>query len=555
MSELSLTGKRWSLPEHAEALNASHVLLRLLKERGITEDTKLVPPSVYPDMEKAVDRIRSAIDHNELVGIFGDYDCDGVTAVAQLVRYFRRQNTEPFVRLPHRVRDGYGLKSATSKEIIEAGVKLLITCDTGIASVQEIAMLSEAGIDVIITDHHSVHEELPKAFALIHPALCAHPLPHPAGAGVVFALVSALEDARPDAVGRGNWKGMKEDIALAMFGTVGDLVELRGHNRTLVQLGLKALACIEGGPIGQLRERCKSTDAPMTSVDIAFRVAPRINAAGRMTEADIALKALLEGGDTLAQLDLLNEKRQDITRSLLKEVVEECESDAVPPLLAKISGDYPHGIVGLIAGRLTEQFGRPSLVAHTDGRTCTASLRSPACYNIAEGLERVSNLLISYGGHAQAAGCTFALENFDALHDRLIEDISTHVDEKYLVPTLNIDAMLDAKDITTTFCEKLHLLEPYGQGNAEPLFLLRNVSLQDARPCGKDQTHLQARICGIKSIGFGLAHLLESTDKFDVICRIGIDEWNGRKEAQIFICDLGVAIQVQKKAHSHAPNS
>tara|TARA_Y100000310_G_scaffold288548_1_gene314257 strand:+ start:8249 stop:9760 length:1512 start_codon:yes stop_codon:yes gene_type:complete len=481
-------------------------------------------------MNKTVQRIQSAIDRNELIGIFGDYDCDGVTAVAQLVRYFRRHGQKPYIRLPHRVRDGYGLKSATSKEIIEAGVKLLITCDTGITSVKEIGMLSENGVDVIVTDHHSLHEELPQAFALIHPALCSHPLPHPAGAGVVFALLNALEDRQ--------WDGMAEDAALAMFGTVGDLVELRGHNRTLVQLGLKALTSLEGGPIGQLRERCKSKDAPMTSTDIAFRVAPRINAAGRMTEADIALQALLDGGDALAQLDLLNEQRQDSTRTLLDSAVQEFDCEALPPFLAQVSGEYPHGIVGLIAGKLTEHFGKPSLVAHTDGRTCTASLRSPSCYNIAEGLGRVRDLLIRYGGHAQAAGCTFDLKNFDALRERLTEDICAQVDEQLLVPTLRIDAILDAKDITTLFCEKLRMLEPFGQGNPEPLFLLQNVSLQDVRTCGKDLTHLQARISGVKSIGFGLAHLANSSDKFDVVARIGKDEWNGKKEPQIFIVDL-----------------
>ena len=539
MRPLSLTGKHWILPDHTEALNASHVLLRLLKERGIEDDATLISPSVYPDMQRVVKRIQSAIANTERIGIFGDYDCDGVTATAQLVRYFRRKGVEPYVRLPHRVRDGYGLKPSVAQEIIDAGVQLLITCDTGIASVSEIAMLSEKGIDVIVTDHHSVHEELPQAFALIHPALCTYPLPHPSGAGVVFALISALED--------GNWDGIHDDIALAMFGTVGDLVPLQGGNRTLVQLGLKAFDALDGGPIGQLRERCRSKDAPMTATDIAFRVAPRINAAGRMTEADIALHALIDGGEALAQLDRLNEERQDITRTLLREVVEECTGDAMPPLLSAISGDYPHGIVGLIAGKLTEHFGKPSLVAHTDGRTCTASLRSPACYNIAEGLGRVSDLLISFGGHAQAAGCTFTTKNFDALCKRLTEDICKHVDEQLLVPTLYIDAVLDAKDITAHFCEKLRMLEPYGQGNAEPLFLLRNVSLQDARSCGKDLTHLQTRISGIKSIGFGLAHLTDSSKKFDVVARVGVDEWRGKKEPQIFITDLAEAKSVINK--------
>ncbi|MDA0376478.1 MAG: single-stranded-DNA-specific exonuclease RecJ [bacterium] len=544
MNRLSLTGKRWSLPAHGEALNASHVLLRLLKDRGIAQDTKLVPPSVYPDMQKSVDRIRLAVEQKQRIGIFGDYDCDGVTAAAQLVRYFRRQGIKAFVRLPHRVRDGYGLKSHVAQEIIDTNVQLLITCDTGIASAKEVAMLMEQGIDVIITDHHSLQEEIPQAFACIHPSLCGHPLPHPSGSGVVFALICALEDGR--------WKEMDEDIALAMLGTVGDLVPLRGSNRTLVQLGLRAFDALESGPLYELRQRCIKQGTSTSSTDIAFCVAPRINAAGRMSEADIALSALLDGGDSIAQLDQLNEKRQDITRALLAHVVHEYENRELPPLVAEVSDEYPHGIVGLIAGKLTEHFGKPSLVAHTDGTTCTASLRSPACYNIAEGLGRASDLLISFGGHAQAAGCTFALEDFSALRDRLIEDVRTHVDVELLVPTIAIDAVLDAKDITKSFCEKLQLLEPFGQENAEPLFLFRNVSLQDVRSCGKDQTHLQARICGIKSIGFGLAHIGNSNEKFDIVGRIGIDEWNGNKQPQIFIQDLGIAV-AKEKAHSHAP--
>ena len=506
------------------------MLVRLLKERGIAQDTKLVPPTVYPDMQKAVERIHAAISHGEHIGIFGDYDCDGVTASAQLVRYFRRQGVEPFVRLPHRVRDGYGLKSNIVEEIIAANVQLLITCDTGITSVNEVSTLSAHGIDVIVTDHHTLHEELPQAFALIHPALSPHPLPHPSGSGVVYALISALEDGR--------WNGMNEDLALAMFGTVGDLVELKSHNRTLVQLGLKAFDALESGPLFALRERCASKGSTTSSTDIAFRVAPRINAAGRMTDATVALQALLDGGNTLAHLDGLNEERQDRTRTLLAEVIETCTAHAAPPLLAQVHEEYPHGIVGLMAGKLTEHFGKPSLVAHTDGTVCTASLRSPSCYNIAEGLGRVSDLLMSYGGHAQAAGCTFALEHFATLRDRLIADIRTHVEEEHLVPTIAIDAMLDAKDLTLQFCEKLSLLEPFGQGNPEPLFLLRNVTLQDTRPCGKDQTHLQARICGVKAIGFGMGHLAQRTEPTDVVCRIGIDAWNGRKEPQIFIQDM-----------------
>jgi single-stranded-DNA-specific exonuclease len=485
-------------------------------------------------MERATGRIREAVTRGETIGIFGDYDCDGITAVAQLVRFFRRQNIEPWVRLPHRVRDGYGLTEDIVQECIDAKISVLITADTGIGAVQEIAKLSDAGIDVIVTDHHHVHEEVPPAYAIVHPALSSHPLPHPSGSGVAFKLVYALEEE--------SWDGMEEDLSLAMFGTVADLVELRGENKALTILGLQALEKISNSPIATLRERCRSSESPLTSTDIAFRIAPRINAAGRISEPDIALRALLDGGESIAELDALNEHRQELSRELYTQAIDAIEDTESAPLLASVSGQYPHGIVGLIAGKLTEKYGKPSLIANTDGRTCTASLRSPALYNVTEGLGRCSDLLISFGGHAQAAGCTFAIENFDAIKQKLSEDIATHVDTSLLVPTLKIDAVMDAKHVTIDFAEKLKMLEPYGQGNPEPLFLFPNVSLTDARACGADNTHLQARIFGVKCIGFGMAHLAEESEKFDVVARIGIDGWNGRRVPQLILQDLGVAL-------------
>lgn len=334
---------------------------------------------------------------------------------------------------------------------------------------------------------------------------------------------------------------MEEDLALTMFGTIADLVALRGANRSLTQLGLAALERIETGPIATLRERCRSHDTPFTAKDIAFRLAPRINAAGRMEEADIALNALLTGGDLLARLDMLNEERQLLSRSLYEEVVRTLNTEDLPPLLTAVSGDYPHGIVGLIAGKLTEHYGRPSLVAYTDGRTCTASLRSPTSYNIIEGLTRCSSLLLGYGGHAQAAGCTFSIKHLDALCSALNEDITQHVDPTLLVPTLSIDAVLDPCDITLTCAKHLRALEPFGQENPEPLFLLQNCTLHDVRPCGSQGSHVQLRIGDTKAIGFGLAHCIDPHQQSDIVARIGTNTWKGRETVQLFIEDLALS--------------
>ncbi|PIR54537.1 single-stranded-DNA-specific exonuclease RecJ [Candidatus Peregrinibacteria bacterium CG10_big_fil_rev_8_21_14_0_10_42_8] len=533
---LSLTQKRWIVPETKVPIHSSHILARLLAERGINpnEHPEIISPSVFDDIEKATTRIQKAIEQHEKIGIFGDYDCDGVTAVAQLVRYFRRKGVTPFVRLPHRVKDGYGLHSGIVQEYIKKNISLLITADTGVTSVKEIDVLSAHGIDVIVTDHHNVLDGFPHAYAIIHPARSNHPLPHPSGSGVAFSLVYALED--------GEWDDMYSDLALAMMGTVADLVELKGANRALTELGLVALERISSGPLATLRDRCRQKDLPFHSQDIAFRIAPRINAAGRMGAADIALRAVLDGGDDLDTINTLNEERKVITKDLLDSVVDTFTDTETPAMLMSISEEYPHGIVGLIAGRLTEHFGRPSLVAHSDGETCVASLRSPPCYNIAEGLSRCSEHLLRFGGHAQAAGCTFLFSNADALSQALLQDVLTHTSPELLHPTLTADAEISACDITVEFCEKLTMLEPYGQGNTEPSFLIRDIRLQNLRACGKENTHLQCRISGIQAIGFNMAELASEIEKYDILAKVNINEWNGNKTAQLKIVDMRLTV-------------
>lgn len=529
---LSLTKKRWIVPENdTHAHDISTFVSSLHTQRGLDEmqDRVMVTPSTYTDMPVAIERVHNAIDNGETIGIFGDYDCDGITAVAQIVRFFRRRGIEPFVRLPHRSRDGYGLHSGIMKECEDAGVTLLITADTGITAVHEIDALQTRGIDVIITDHHTVHDTLPNAFAIIHPAHSTHPLPHPSGSGVAFSFVQGLED--------GYWEGMAEDTALAMMGTVADLVELKGENRALTIAGLTALNTIQRGSLHALRTQCCGT-AVVSSGDVAFRIAPRINATGRIAEPDIALHALLDGGEDIVRMNQLNEERKILTLRFVDAAVESFTDVPTPEMLCRVSSQYPQGIVGLIAGRLTEQFGRPSLVAYSNGELCTASLRSPACYNIADGLKRCSHLLTRFGGHAQAAGCTFPLHNSDALFAALLEDVRAHTTPDQLHPTIQIDAEIFPQHISLDLCTQLRMLEPFGQGNAEPIFILRNVRLQNVRACGAEKTHLQCRIEGIQCIGFNLAHIASDSENYDVLVRISINEWQGKQSPQMVIIDI-----------------
>lgn len=532
MSMLSYTGKRWR-----QRSSATHIT-GLFSARNIDTcaPVTLVPPAIFPDIRRACERIIAAMQAGERIGVFGDYDCDGITAVAQLVRYFQRHSVEPWIRLPHRMHDGYGLKHHVVQEIIDAGVTLLITADTGVSAIDEIRLLKEQGVDVIVTDHHTPRQELPLAYATIHPALSKHPHPHPCGSGVVYKLICALEG--------GTWEDQDTDTALAMFGTVADLVELRGDNRALTMVGLAAFNRLTSGPLQELRERC-NVRGDYSATDIAFRIAPRINAAGRMASPNLALQALLHGGEHLSYLDLLNEQRQGLTKELCTRAVRDIDDDDVPPILVSAAEDYPHGIVGLIAGKLTEQYGRPSLVAHIDGDICTASLRSTDAYNITLGLATCQDLLLSYGGHAQAAGCTFELKHLAAITEQLSKDITAHVPDDALVPTLDIDMELQASDVSLQLIEELRQLEPYGQGNPEPVFVLHDVSLEHTRPCGKEHTHLTGYINRLKCVGFTFGYLAGNTEKVDIAVRIERSEWNGKVEPQLVIVDVAQATKKQ----------
>ena len=531
MVHRSLTGKVWMEPTLSEPLNASHILAHLCCQRDIDPERapSLISPTVFPDLKHAQERIEKAVKNNERIGLFGDYDCDGVTATLELLRFFERRGMSPFVRLPHRIRDGYGLHEGIVEEMIHEGVTLLITADTGIASVKPIHALKEAHIDTIITDHHRPQEELPPAYAIIHPTLSAFPPPHPCGAGVVFTLIHALEN--------GHYDGQQEDMVLAMMATIADLVDLKGANRSMVQLGLKAFERITHGPLASLRDFCTDT-VPLTSADIAYKIAPRINAAGRMDDPMIALRALREGGEYLQELSTLNEKRQDSVNAIIKDVIATFDIERLPPLLMTVSSDYPHGILGLIAGKLTETFGRPSLVAHTDGTRCIASLRSPSAYNLIEGLQRTRTHFETFGGHAGAAGCTFLHTNRTKLLEALSEDIESQTDTETLLPTITPDACITPSQIDTHFVETFLSLEPFGAGNPEPRFLMRHVPLEGMMLAGKERNHLRGTIGHCNAIGFHLGHLIEHDGPFDIICRIGINTWHGKKRPQIVIEDM-----------------
>lgn len=532
--KLSLSGKRWTLKRNTSTPDIAG-MLRM--ERGIIDEAqaKLSDPFLFREMQRAVKRIEQAMKSGETVAIFGDYDADGITATAQLVRFFRRRKIEPVVHLPDRAKEGYGMKIISIDALKAKGVSLIITVDTGIAAHTEIAHANSLGIDVIITDHHRVQGKTPHAYAIIHPDVpSAFPNPHLSGSGVAFMLVRALEKEP-------SWDGIDIDIALAAIGTVGDLVPLTGENRLLVIHGLKFLQTLPPSPLKDFVDSVRST-GPLTATDIAYRIVPRINAAGRMAHPLVALEALLEGGEALEELHRLNGDRRSFVEELQEEIIPSITADDAFIVIA--SERITPGTAGLVAGRLSEKFGRPSIAAAIMGDMAVASVRSIPEIDLMECLEHpsVKKFLKTFGGHAQAAGCTFMASDTDALRLALNAVLLERgISSATLVPTLELDAALDHRHLTMAFARSLTSLAPFGTGNTEPMFLLSQQRLTDLRTVGADNSHLQAKVNGISAVGFRLGPCLtqlNSETSVDLVCRIGINSWNGRENVQLVIEDI-----------------
>lgn len=543
---LSLTGRAWMLRETEETDGS--IIDRLLRRRQIEPlgEGEILDEFGYDarhfrDFEKAAERIMRAVASRETIGIFGDYDCDGITSTALLARFMIRRGIRPMMRLPRRMHEGYGLQQAILDEFRNAGVTLLLTVDTGVTAIEPIVRARDAGIDVIVMDHHRLPCELPPAYAVLHPDLTSSPMnPAPCGAGVAWSVVNDLQRQAGDE----EWEDRETDIALAAIGTVADVVELRGGNRTLTYCGLLALSCLKNGPLALLCMHA-GLQTPYSSRDVAFRLAPRINAAGRMADPHIALHALLGDTAALLSLDSLNRERQDAVSAHLESLLAKAESNS-RSVLCFVNDEYAPGICGLLAGKLCEAFGKPVLVGSLKDGVCTASLRSIPDFDVTAGLERSADILITFGGHAMAAGCTFRHDDFDELMERLDADVRMNIPHAQLIPTIAADCALTAEDITLRLCDALRALEPFGQGNHEPRFLIRDARLDHARRVGNGKKHLQASLSGRKLIGFNLGHLEEHSDSpLDLLCRVGIDHWRGARAPQLFLDDMRVHVGVR----------
>ncbi|MDO8669341.1 MAG: single-stranded-DNA-specific exonuclease RecJ [Candidatus Buchananbacteria bacterium] len=556
----------------------NRIILQLLHNRGFDDaksindflnpdyDSQILDPFLFNDMAKAVERILQAVKNNELIMIYGDYDADGVCSTAILYSALKKLGAQVSIRIPFREGEGYGLNMTAAKEIIDGGYKLVITVDCGISNKDEVAFFKDNKVEVIVTDHHKEPDELPLgALAIINPSLkdSNYPFKKLCGAGVAFKVVQGLikkqaEFALANKIPIGFDKWLLDLLAIA---TVGDIMPLIGENRIFVKYGLIVLDKTRRAGIMKIVEKVNHYSGKLDTQYIGWRLVPRINAAGRINHASLAFELLIsenaEESDRLVkQLEDENTKRQSITASMLKEVENEIGEVKEKKLLMAIGQNWHPGVVGLVAGRISDKYNLPAIViSQSSDQDVSAgaikyigSGRSVEGFDITSALNECEEYLDKFGGHPQACGFTIlGQDNLLGFKEKISAIASRALKDLDLRKVLKIEAEIELADINWYFYHKLEKFEPFGEGNNNPLFLVKNLNIEQVQTVGGDGQHLRAMVSQVnhpvihKIIGFSFGDWcakLNVGDKIDVVFEIGVNEWNGHKELQLKVIDL-----------------
>lgn len=561
--------KRWTLKAYDENVAATlqselkihPVLCQLLAQRGITtfdaskqffrsNKNHLHDPFLMKGMTLAVNRIHRAIEANEKILIFGDYDVDGTTAVAVVYTYFQRLHPNILFYVPNRFTEGYGVSKKGIDYAHEQGVGLIITLDCGIKSVALVDEANGLGMDVIICDHHLPDVDLPKALAILNPKQvdCPYPYKELCGCGIGYKLISAYAE-RFDV----NREWVDSQLDLVATAIAADIVPITGENRTLCVLGLTKANENPSIPISALKQ-ISDMKKPFTISDLVFIIAPRVNAAGRMDDARKAVQLFIEPNEEQAKelakvLQLDNNDRRDVDRLTSQEALEQIEHN--PIMLSRRSTVVyqPHwhkGVVGIVASRLIDHYYRPTIVlTHSNGKI-TGSARSIKGFNLYDGLSRCADLLETFGGHYFAAGLTLAEEQLPAFIARFENVVSDMVPEDLFIPELEIDADLPLHHIQAPFMKLLDQFAPHGPENMKPVFRTQGVYDFKGYSSVVKERHLRLSITNdghshISGIGFNLAHkidIVKSGLPFDVVYHLEENEWNDKKTIQLKIIDV-----------------
>lgn len=563
-------GRRWRLKEVDEtnvdslatALGLPLLHARLLATRGVETEqqaqeflnpslAQLGDPLQLKGMAEAVARLITAREQGETVCVHGDYDVDGVTAVALLVSFFRAVGIAACHVIPKRLETGYGLSVEGVDGAIALGAALLITVDCGITSVAEADYCAARGIDLIITDHHTPGAVIPAAVAVINPLQpgCTAGCSQLAGVGLAFKLAVALRSRLRElgCFATTAEPNLRAYLDLVTLGTIADLVPLVGENRIMTFFGLQELASSSRTGVQALK-RVAVLPTDVTASDVGFRLAPRINAAGRLDDAAMGVELLLTEDGKLAEmlateLDAANRERQEIEQAILADALHRLEHDpALKERTAVVmaSTDWHPGVIGIVASRIVERCHRPVLLLAIEGAEGRGSGRSIPAFHLYEALASSAAHLLKYGGHRQAAGLTLAMERFERFYDDFDRYARENLRDEDLIPELLLDAELSPAEIDSQLLGFLERLKPFGMGNPEPLFMLRGMRVTSCRII--KESHLKLRLAAgeavFDAIGFKMAGRADEHDIVDIACVPEVNLWQGRQSIQLRLKDI-----------------
>lgn len=545
---ISKNQQKRQIPPELASLGLPERLLELLLDREIDTPEKierylhpkredLVDPMLMQDMDKAVNVIRDAIEKHEEITVFGDYDVDGVTATAILLTYLRKQGAQVGFYIPDRHGEGYGLNIAAIEQIATHS-KLLITVDCGITCAAEVARAKELGMRVIVTDHHQLGPQIPECEAVLNPLLGHYPFRRLCGAGVAFKLVQAM----------GGTEAIEPLWELAALATIADIVPLMDENRVIVYYGLAAMAATQRPGLIALMESAGVDLQKVSSSDVAFRMAPRINAGGRLALASRGVQLL-----TTRRMDTAREIAEELNqdnirrRELEIEIFQQADEmtrqqiDFMNERAIVVCGEgWNPGVIGLAASRLVEKYKWPTILLSRDGDICVGSARSIPGVNIHEAMSTCQDLFIRFGGHAQAAGLTIEAKNVPEFKRRLSEAIREQAAPEAFIPTEEYDLELELSEMTEAFVDAFSAMQPTGFGNPAPVFCVRGVHTTDVRTIGKDGAHLRMRLAQgsdmRSAIGFRMGDRAANLPEvIEAIITLSINVWQDKRSVQ---CEL-----------------
>ncbi len=561
----------WKVKDRVETKDVASdihpVALQVVFQRGLNTSEKIknflspdyerdiYDPFLFSEMPRVIERIGKAKNENEPVVIFGDYDADGVTATVILKEALDEIGVNSAIYIPDKKLEGYGLSAKAIEKFEKNGTKLIITVDCGITNIKEVEIAKNKGIDVIIADHHHLPKNSPGCFATINPHAkdSGYPFRNLAGVGVAFKLVQALyQKFIPEKSEMAKWL-----LDLVALGTVADCVPLLGENRALVKYGLVVLSKTRRIGLQELfkvgRIQIDENNIPNTQ-KISFQIAPRINAAGRMNHANAAYNLLVEKNQVAArtlalELEASNQNRQKETERIVEEVrILAGNMYRDKKLIFAVSEHFPLGIAGLVAGKIADEFKKPTAVFQKEKNESRGSFRSISQINIIETLQECGDLIVKCGGHSQAAGATVVNDKLQKFYEKLDKLIDKKLEGKDCIPKIEIDVKIEATDINFELAETFEKFAPFGEGNPLPVFLMENLIVNEIKTVGNGDKHIKLFLRSndgspkiFEAIGFNLNErfaYLKKGDKIDVVFNLEIDTWNGNKKIQLKLVDL-----------------